>query len=66
MVRDVFAHVDATRSDLELLHRNGLIDLRCVEPPARPDAFEALAFFERDAGYRTTPRHTLELAGPQL
>lgn len=31
-VRDVFADVGAAVEDLQLLHRHGLVDLRCVEP----------------------------------
>ena len=62
-VGDLFPQVDAVRGDLELLHRNGLVELRCVEPPPGPDASEAMAFFEREAGYRTTAYHTREFAG---
>ena len=52
---------DASRfvDDMLLLHRNGLIELRCDEPPGPPVAPDRLWALEaRSAGYRTTRHHT--------
>ena len=61
-ISEVFPDVGQVRDDLELLHRNGLIELRCVEPgecgvdPERLNRLEASW-----GGYITTAYHTLEL-----
>lgn len=52
----------AVMQDLLLLQRNGLIELRCVEPESSPYWDSALARLEGEAGYITTPYHTRESA----
>ena len=51
----------AVMQDLLLLQRNGLIELRCVEPEPSRYWDSALAQLEGESGYITTPHHTREL-----
>jgi SAM-dependent methyltransferase len=54
-VAEAFPDVSAVEEDLRLLHRNGLIELRCREPAAvDPTALHKL---ERERGYFTTAAH---------
>jgi SAM-dependent methyltransferase len=57
-IGEVFADVDHVRQDLILLHRNGLIDLRCVEIPEYVVNSERLRRLESRKGYFTTSHHT--------
>ena len=62
-VRSLFPDVDLVRDDLTLLHRNGLIELRCSEPEEPADNAERLRQLEREKdGYFTTPYHTRQAA----
>lgn len=57
-VGELFGDVDQAREDLELLHRNGLVSLRCIEPEAcgvSPDALHRLQ--SSWSRHRTTPYH---------
>jgi SAM-dependent methyltransferase len=58
-VRETFTDVQQVEEDLRLLHRNGLIELRCVEPGDWGVDGGVLNRLERDWGnYYTTPYHT--------
>ena len=58
-VREIFMDVQQVEEDLRLLHRNGLIELRCVEPGDWGVDGGVLNRLERDWGsYYTTPYHT--------
>jgi SAM-dependent methyltransferase len=54
-VAEAFRDVTEAEEDLRLLHRNGLIELRLVEPSAVDAA--ALHTLERERGYFTTAYH---------
>jgi SAM-dependent methyltransferase len=61
-VGNVFPDVGHVMDDLRLLHRNGLIELRCLEPVDREINHEPLKRLEGGKGYFTTPYHTREAA----
>ena len=47
--------------DLKLLQRNGLIELRCIEPGDFEESRDRLSRLEIEfGGYVTTPYHVLE------
>lgn len=55
----VFPDVRHVMDDLQLLHRNGLIELRCIEPAGFGVCPEPLNNLEnRRGGYATSPYHT--------
>jgi SAM-dependent methyltransferase len=57
-VATILPDVDQVSDDLRLLHRNGLIELRCIEPGDFGIDGHALNRLERDCGgYVTTPYH---------
>jgi SAM-dependent methyltransferase len=57
----VFPDVRHVMDDLKLLHRNGLIELRCIEPAEFGVCPEPLNRLEgRRGGYATSPYHTRE------
>ncbi len=59
----LFRNVDLVRDDLMLLHRNGLIELRCSEPEEPLDNAEPLRQLEGEKdGYFTTAYHTRQAA----
>jgi SAM-dependent methyltransferase len=61
-VSEIFPDVTEVMDDLRLLHRNGLIELRCVEPDSSA-SLEPLRKLESGiGGYFTTPYHTREAA----
>ena len=58
-IGELFADVSYVMDDLLLLHRNGLIELRCVEAGDAPAESAVLRSWESSkAGYATTPYHT--------
>lgn len=58
-IDEVFADVEGVAEDLRLLHRNGLVRLRLVEPGPDDAYGDGLARAEAQwVGYRTTARHT--------
>ena len=58
-VESLFASVGQVADDLKLLQRNGLVELRCIEPGAWGVSEVALHRLEREwGGYVTTPYHT--------
>jgi len=60
----VFPDVSHVMADIILLQRNGLIELRCVEPAEFEAGPEPLRLWERmKGGYFTTPYHTREASG---
>lgn len=59
-LRTLGLDLDAVMQDLLLLQRNGLIELRCVEPEPSSYRESALAQLEGESGYITTPHHTRE------
>jgi SAM-dependent methyltransferase len=60
-VGEVFPDVSHVMEDLKLLHRNGLIELRCIEPTEFGVCPEQLNSLEvRRGGYATSPYHTRE------
>jgi cyclopropane fatty-acyl-phospholipid synthase-like methyltransferase len=62
-VREVFPGVCQVMDDLKLLQRNGLIELRCIEPGETEVCREPLNRLESSwSDYVTTPYHTLEAA----
>jgi hypothetical protein len=64
-VAAVFADVGRVMDDLKLLHRNGLIELRCVDTDHRGVSAEPLKKLEAGrGGYFTTPYHTRVAASP--
>ena len=57
-VAEAFADVAGAEEDLRLLHRNGLIELRCIEPSDFGVEPGLLNKLEREwGGYFTTPYH---------
>jgi SAM-dependent methyltransferase len=60
VVGDIFPDVEGVAEDLTLLHRNGLIELRCGEPAAEVSVDALRELQRRKLGYFTTPYHTLE------
>ncbi len=59
----VFPNVGHVMDDLKLLHRNGLIELRCMEPGDFGVCRDSLNRLEsRYGGYVTSPYHTREAA----
>jgi SAM-dependent methyltransferase len=57
-VKTLFPDVSDMEEDLRLLHRHGLIELRCIEPGDFETPADALNRLERDwGGYLTTPYH---------
>jgi SAM-dependent methyltransferase len=57
----VFPDVSQVMDDLKLLQRNGLIELRCIEPRELAVCPDSLNTLESDyGGYVTTPYHTRE------
>jgi len=62
-VGDVFPDVSDVMDDLKLLHRNGLIELRCVDPGEFGICADPLNRLEKCwGGYITTPYHSRESA----
>jgi len=60
-IKEIFPDVCHVMNDLKLLFRNGLIDLRCIEPAEFGVCPEPLNKFEiRRGGYATSPYHTRE------
>lgn len=60
-VKAAFPVVGNVLDDLTLLHRNGLVELRCIEPGEFEICPEALNRLEaRESGCVTTPYHTRE------
>jgi hypothetical protein len=60
-VAEAFPNVTRVMDDLKLLQRNGLIELRCIEPGDFGVDGNVLNILERTwAGYFTTPYHTME------
>jgi SAM-dependent methyltransferase len=58
-IRETFTDVKQVEEDLKLLNRNGLIELRCIEPGDCGIDGEVLNRLERNWGnYYTTPYHT--------
>ena len=60
-IEAVFPDVSQVMDDLKLLQRNGLIELRCIEPGefgVCPDSLHRLE--SHYGGYVTTPYHTRE------
>ena len=61
-VAEVFPDLTRVMDDLKLLQRNGLIELRCIEPGDFGVNGKALNKLEQTwGGYFTTPYHTTEL-----
>ena len=59
----VFPDVTQVMDDLKLLHRNGLIELRCIDPGECDEGSGLLNKLEAHWGeYVTTPYHTREAA----
>lgn len=56
----VFPDIRHVMDDLHLLHRNGLIELRCIEPAEFDVCPEPLNKSESRRGYTTSPYHTRE------
>ena len=57
----IFSDVSQVMDDLLLLHRNNLLELRCIEPAELGVEQTLLNSFERrHRGYTTTPYHTVE------
>lgn len=66
-VDSVFSDVAHVMEDLQVLQRNGLIELRCNEPVDVKGGTQTLATMERNkGGYFTTPYHTREPASAYL
>jgi SAM-dependent methyltransferase len=62
-VQEVFPDVGHVMADLRLLHRNGLIELRCIEPSKFGVSGDLLHSLESDwGGSKTTAYHTRETA----
>lgn len=62
---EAFADPAGVLEDLQLLHRNGLVRLRCVEPDDDAPSPEPLHRLEAQwGGYRTTALHEREAATP--
>lgn len=59
-VGEAFERPAAVLDDLLLLHRHGLLSLRCVEPEANGIPADALHRIEAPRGYRTTALHVRE------
>jgi hypothetical protein len=60
-VRTLFPNVGVVMDDLKLLHKNGLIVLRCSEPEVSATALGLqMHLTNHDGGYTTTPYHTRE------
>jgi hypothetical protein len=58
-IGEVFPDVNQAEEDLRLLHRNGLVELRCVEPENFGIDGGPLNRLEYEwGGYQTTPYHT--------
>jgi SAM-dependent methyltransferase len=61
-VKAVFADVGSVMGDLKLLQRNGLIELRCIEPGDFGVGSDPLNRLENQyGGYVTTPYHTINV-----
>jgi SAM-dependent methyltransferase len=66
-VEIAFDDVSRVVDDLKLLHRNGLIELRCVDQGDCGIPSGPLNKHEEDwGGYRTTPYHTTEVTDPNV
>ncbi len=64
-VDEIFPDVAQAAEDLRLLHRNGLIELRCIEPEDCGVSGDLLNERERAwGGYHTTPYHGVYLINP--
>ncbi len=62
-VYEIFPDVGHVMADLRLLHRNGLIELRCLDPGEFGVSGDLLNSLENDwGGYKTTIYHTRESA----
>lgn len=60
-IAEAFSNVDQVMDDLKLLQRNGLIELRCIEPGDFEESSDRLSRLETECGgYVTTPYHILE------
>jgi len=60
-IGEVFPNIAQVMDDLKLLHRNGLIELRCIEPGVYGACSDRLNKLEAHWGeYVTTPYHTRE------
>ena len=65
-VKRMFPDVSRVEEDLRLLHRNGLIELRCIEPGDFGVSRRPLNTLEFGwGGYLTTPYHTREAVGTE-
>ena len=65
-LKTLFPDLDRIEEDLRLLHRNELIELRCIEPGDFGVDGDELNILERDwNGCLTTPYHTREAAAAQ-
>ncbi len=63
----LFQDVSQVMDDLQLLQRNGLIELRCIEPGDFTVSRTFLNSLEDEVGgYMTTPYHTREVASSDL
>jgi SAM-dependent methyltransferase len=62
----IFPDVTHVKDDLMLLHRNGLLELRCVEPAELGVPRDLLNLENRYGGYVTNPYHSREDAGTHL
>ena len=66
-VGEIFSDVSQVMDDLKLLHRNGLIELRCIEPAefaVHPDALNRIE--AGWGGYVTTAYHTREIMSAEI
>lgn len=61
-IGDLFHDVACVMDDLKLLHRNGLIEIRCQEACEIHESVELLNRMEAEHGYVTTAYHTREAA----
>lgn len=65
-VRELFEDIGSVAEDLRLLQRQGLVELRCIEPADFGVAAEPLNRLEVAwGGYVTTPHHTRVAVQPQ-
>ena len=66
-IGEAFTNVGEVMDDLKLLQRNGLIELRCIEPGDFEESSDRLSRLEiQCGGYVTTPYHILEAVPASL